>query len=227
MKRFVVLALFVVNSIGVSAFVVDPVDASEPDLETILARHAAALGGEARQAIDRLELTGIYAYNGLEHPLREHRVRPDWIRREIDGIQQYGPQRSAGDVQVRAHGPRGAWVGGADGSEPMTAENTASFLVFADFDSALVAVDGTAREVELVGTETLDGTEVIHLRRTRDGGEVEQWWLDATTYLPVRAAIPEAADITRPHTWHFDDWRDVGGIKLPFYVMSEEKIFSR
>lgn len=74
-------------------------------------------------------------------------------------------------------------------------------------------------KVEYKGKETLDGKDVFVLQLTRKSGKVEKWYLDAKTYLECKCES-EWVDFTMPMPCEtfFDDFQDVDGLKIPFYV---------
>jgi len=222
--RNLAITLLALVALGVSA---EEPSSGELSVEEILEKHRQALGGEALAELESLRLEGTYAYNGLEHPLVEWRARPDLLRREIDGLQRFGAQRAAGQEVVRAHGPGGAWAAEAGGAGEMDPKEAPSFAAGADFEGVLVGAAEKGHRVELVGREELGGTEALHLRVTLAGGGIENWWLDAESYLPLQRAVEPSDAIIVPHTWYYDDWREVAGVQVPFYVMAEEKIFAR
>jgi hypothetical protein len=73
--------------------------------------------------------------------------------------------------------------------------------------------------VEYTGKETVDGIEVFVLKLTRTNGHVETWYLNAETYLEylcrsdwVDFAYPAPAET------FFDDFRNIDGLILPFFI---------
>ncbi len=202
--------------------------AQEPTekVASILEQHRRAVG-EGWDKVRSLKAEGIYAYNGLDHPFVEYRARPNKLRREIDGLQPYGTERKAGEMAVRAHGEGGAWVQGPEGVKSMDENATPAFVAESWMGGLPFVVEAEGLAVEHVASPELEGVPTHHLKITVSDGQVEEWWLDAETYRPIRRAVPPADDFLSPHTWHFDDWRQIGDVWWPFYVMAEEKVFSR
>ena len=80
-------------------------------------------------------------------------------------------------------------------------------------------------KAELVGKQDIDGIEVFVIKITRPNGREETWYLDADTYLEYKCesywvdfAYPSKAET------YFEDFRDVDGLIIPFYV---ERIFGQ
>ena len=199
---------------------------AEPKVASVLEQHRKAMG-EGWAEVRSLKALGIYAYNGLDHPFVEYRASPNKLRRDIDGLQQYGNERKAGEMVVRARGEGGAWVQGQEGAKPMADNPTPAFTAEAWMGGLPFVASSQGFAVEWVGSPELEGVPTHHLGITVADGQVEQWWLDAETFRPIRRSVPPADDFLSPHTWHFDDWRQIGDLWWPFYVMAEEKVFSR
>jgi hypothetical protein len=79
-------------------------------------------------------------------------------------------------------------------------------------------------QVELKGTEEVDGLEMYVLSLTRPGMPEETWYLDTQTYLAYKSITPWA-DFAYPMVaeTYYDDYREVNGLLLPHYM---EQTFS-
>ena len=73
-------------------------------------------------------------------------------------------------------------------------------------------------KIKLLGTSKIGYREVYVIELEPAANSAEKLYLDATTYLPVRAnAIRSiAAQQVIPIEIYFDDWKEVDGVKLPF-----------
>jgi hypothetical protein len=202
------------------------------EVDEIVARYVAALGGiEKIHGLHSLRKTGTYVYNGLEHPVVVIQERDAGCREEIDGLSEWGTSIEPGEKVVRAWDGRNAWVGRlADALEarPMPEGEAAGFILDADIESSLVEWAQKGGQVTVVGATEVEGVAVVQLAVTRRDGAVEQWYLDRDTSLPVMKAteVPEG-EFKAAMTWYFDDYREVSGVRMPFYVLIEEKLFTR
>ena len=75
---------------------------------------------------------------------------------------------------------------------------------------------------ELLGEVEVEGMPAVGVKITRDDGSEETWYLDPKTYLEMARDCP-GSDFGRPmdqRTW-FDDFREVDGVKLPFFTETQ------
>lgn len=211
-----------------------PTSAQELTVDEVLARHLEARGGpDALAAIRTLKQTGTYVYNGNEYPIVSFRARESSWRENIQGLDEWGT-RVMGDRQVvHAVHDGVAWRAG-EGENPaphrLDPKSAQTFLQLADFDGPLVDSRGKGHVIELVGAGDVDGTASVKLRVTLADGTVHFWHLDPETFLVLKreTEVPPGFDtIKDDRAWHFDDYRSVGGVTLPFWAHVEEGIFSR
>jgi len=79
-------------------------------------------------------------------------------------------------------------------------------------------------QVELKGTEEVDGLEMYVLTLTRPGMPEETWYLDTQTYLVYKSITPWADfAMAMVAESYYDDYREVNGLLLPHYM---EQTFS-
>ncbi len=206
--------------------------AAEPTLDQVLARHAAALGGaEKIAAVKSLEMTGQYIYNGLEHDMALFQKEGGRIRLEIDGYVRYGASKQPGKKEIRAYDGRDAWVvsqAQSPAARDLSGPAAAGLIAAAELVSSLAHGRRPGRQIELVGRESVDGASCYRVDLTFAGGMVQRWFLDAESFLPVRTDVEfKDGDRVSVEHWLYDDYREVGGVKLPYYVEKEERLFTR
>jgi hypothetical protein len=83
-----------------------------------------------------------------------------------------------------------------------------------------------------VGIETVEGLSSIHLRVVHyltdalEPGSMQDWWLDATTYLPIKVTynVPgQQIEAYMPITFFYSAWgSEEGGIVLPHQLLQYE-----
>jgi len=203
-----------------------------PSAEEILARHIEARGGaEAWARVQALEVRGTYAALSEEADFTLWRQRPKSYRFDY-GI--------LGERATEAYDGGSGWmrspVEGWPWAVPMNAAQRKAVRSAAEFDSPLMDAAAKGHTVELVGRSEFDGIPTWELKVTlapedlENGGaqrdeepNEETWHLDAETYLPV-ARIAPAADFGRAvgtQEIFYDDYREVEGVKFPFFLQSE------
>jgi hypothetical protein len=211
--------------------------AQAPTAESIVNRHVQAIGGrEAVAAIRTLVKKGTYVYNGLEFPVVVYQAREARAREEIAGLSRWGDKVREGATVVRAVDGYRAWAAGyEDAAEPtlLSPEATVEAVAVADFDGPLLDAAAKGNQVALVGRQELDGQAVWHLRVTLRSGAVEDYDLSVDDLMVKRREVapPRPADflaeLQKPRVLHFDDYRVVAGVRLPFHVLIDEALFSR
>lgn len=184
---------------------------AELTAEQVVAKHLAALGGQDKlKATKNLVIRGEYQEGSSVDAFVAYRARPNKFRKE-------GTHEGKAFVKV-FDGDKG-WL--AEGDAPMgpvSAEHAVKMKQYAEFDDALVDAAARGHKVELVGAEEVKGSKAYHLQLTLASGDVEQRWLDATTFLDVKRTVTFKDKAGAQKTKHvtFSEWREVGGLKFNF-----------
>lgn len=189
-----------------------PVPAPAPSLDAILARHFEARGGLARiLALHGIRSTGRVSVGGVDLVLRVENPR--------------GAFRSdttfQGLTKTEAFDGRQGWIAdpftGAPDPKPMDAAQLRQVRLQADFDGPLVGWQAKGHRVALLGLADVDGAPAYVLKvRLAEGGELTSF-LDAKTFLEVKAVNEAVADgKTVQVETRLSDYRAVAGVLLPF-----------
>ena len=189
-----------------------------PSLETILQKHAEALGGlERLDQVESLRWTGTWIAFSEEGTFTLTRLRPDRYRLDYEML---------GETLVEGYDGDDAWTihphMGIPAAVTMSDPERTAVQAQADFFGPLIRPDEKGHQVTLVGPWDFEGTDAWELHVVRADGTEETWYLDAETYLPVgRRTV--TTDWGRPHPLNvfYDDWRQVEGLRLPFYWENE------
>ncbi|MEM7048036.1 MAG: hypothetical protein AAF604_00165 [Acidobacteriota bacterium] len=211
--RLAILTLALGALAGPSAVV----SATDDPVDAVLAGHLSSLGGpKALAALDSLEISGTYTFNGEAGRFVLYRQRPDAFRLEIE----LGERKS-----IEAHGPDGAWAfSSRRGGETRRLEGDRARLLreeWGDFTSPLLS---SANQVTWIAREDLDGRLCDHLRLTHASGGIEDWYLDAGDHTVVRRTSTQAGrrgDYQR--TWYFEAYRRHDGVLVPELFEREDR----
>ncbi len=196
-----------------------------PAAAEVLDRYIQALGGRAAlEAVQsrvsrgtllrmKLEDSGTpkaRAVNrGQEDPFEIVQQAPDRVTVTVGPTSQQMVQRVEG-TSGTFQGPRG--------ERPMTPQEVALLAERTDLRKDLKLRD-RADKARVVGREPLDGKDAIVLRMSGDGGASQTLYFDAGTGLLRRQIINRPTVLgPDPEQTDFDDYRDVGGVKVPFVV---------
>jgi hypothetical protein len=110
---------------------------------------------------------------------------------------------------------------GKDVPEPMSADEVKDAVNEADFDGPLVDAKAKGNTIELAGTEKVEGRDAYILKVTHKDGQVSAYSFDAKTFLLVKWSGADTVNgeaVTRETFFH--DYRDVGGLKFAFELVS-------
>ncbi len=184
--------------------------------DDIVAKNIHAKGGaEKWKSLSSVKLMGRMSIQGKELPLTIYSKRPNLMRHET--LLQ--------DVRVvQAFDGTTAWA-----IHPMMGTNAAQELppaaadmmkTSAEFEGALVDYRLKGHSVELVGPEKVDGKDVHHLVLTMKNGQVQHYYLDATTGLEAR--MTQEMDVgggkAQTLATEMSDYRAVAGVTMPHTV---------
>ena len=180
-------------------------------VDEVVARNIDAKGGaEKLKSVQSMKLTGRLSARGTEAPFTIWSKRPNLARQETE-VQ--------GTPMIRGFDGRSAWmvVGGAaqevGGPEAKVTRDQA------EFDTPLLDYKTKGNSVELVGTESLDGGKVYHLKVTTKNGLVQHYYLDADTGLEKKTSVTiDQGGQSVTVVSELSDYRDVEGLKVPFKV---------
>lgn len=209
-KLWLSLAAMLIMSLPISAQSVDE----------ILAKYYQARGGlEKIKSVKTLRLTGKISGGGMEFPTVMEQKRPNLMRLEftlqgLTGIQAYD-------------GKRGWMVmpfGGKKDPEPMDEDMLKQLAQQADIDGALVDYKEKGHQVELIGKESVEGTDAYKLKLTRRDGDVEYIYLDADSYMEIKV---EGKRTIRGTEFEgetvYGDYKQVNGLMMPHSIESGAK----
>jgi outer membrane lipoprotein-sorting protein len=183
-------------------------------VDAILAKYFDALGGRARwNEVKTLKYTGKMNSMGKFFQMAIVYKRPDKCRIDF----------SLGHIYfIQSYDGKEAWKYNptTQGSTPevLDGEDEASLIETCDFDGPLVDPGSKGIKVELMGKEKIDGREAYNLKVTFKSGNVDNYYLDAKTYLPfmVKGTTKQEGKVL-PSTTVIDQYIDTGGVMIPYY----------
>lgn len=186
-----------------------PAAGAAQTVDDIVAKHLAARGGAARiEAIVSLRMTGKARARGREALVVREIKRPGRIRTEFTFQGLTGVYACDGESGWRISPLEGEME-----PRPMPPESARLALEHAHIGGPLLGWRAKGHAVELVGREALGGREVFKLKVTPKGGTARHLYLDAQSYLLVRAeSAREVAGRTIETETTFADYREVGGL---------------
>ncbi len=187
--------------------------------DEIVAKVLTARGGlEKAKAVQAERITGTIYFNPeLYGPFLAEFKRPGKMHNEVT-IQNKTVMRSF-------NGKDAGWVVnpfvGKDAAEAMSAADVKDAVNEADFDGPLVDAKAKGNVIELTGTEKVEGRDAYVLKVTHKDGQVASYSFDAKTFLLAKWSGADSINgeaVTRETYFH--DYRDVGGLKFAFELVS-------
>jgi outer membrane lipoprotein-sorting protein len=180
------------------------------NVDELVARNLQARGGaEALKGIQTLKMTARFMNLGMEMPMTTYGKRPNLTRKELT---------ITGQKIVFVFDGDKAWqinpLQGSPSAVDITGPELAMIRQESDFDSPFVDYKARGFTITFVGTETIDGRQLHHLKVTRNG-VTQDCYLDATTGLEARTVNQSPMGQL---VQEFLDYRPVQGIQMPFIV---------
>jgi hypothetical protein len=213
---FLAISLF---GLQLGAQVVYPVEAGAQTSDEIVTKVLAARGGvDKAKSVQTERITGTIYFNAeLYGPFLAEFKRPGKMHNEVT-IQNKTVVRSF-------NGKDAGWVTnpfvGKNAPEPMSADEMKDAVNESDFDGPLVDAKAKGNTIELTGTEKVEGRDAYVLKVTHKDGQVSNYSFDAKTFLLTKWSGADTVNgeaVTRETYFH--DYRDVGGLKFAFELVS-------
>ena len=192
--------------------------AAAQTVEELLERSLEARGGRAAlAAVETVRMTGSIAMGEQDVPIVVEMKRPARFRVEIT---------FQGTPSVQAWDGAQAWgiPPMALDAESLPAEAGRQLADQADFEGPLVEPAAKGHRVELAGRARVGDRDAWKLRVTRKGGDVEHFYLDATSCLPVRVEsrrTVRGAEVEAET--ELADYREAGGVLWPFTIRNSAR----
>jgi hypothetical protein len=104
--------------------------------------------------------------------------------------------------------------------EPYTPEELKMASAQSDLDGFLVDYAAKGTQVELTGTEKVEGRDTYNLKLTMKNGQTIHVWVDAETFLETKVeGQPRRLDgAEHPVEVYYRDYRAVDGLQIPFVL---------
>ncbi len=182
-------------------------------VDDVIAKNLAARGGaEKLRSLNSVKITGIVTAQGMELPMTSWAMRPNRIRRETKFQEQ--------NIVVAFDGTT-VWginpMMGSTTPQPITGPQADLTKDEASFDPLFLNYKERGHAIELVGTETVEGTQAHHLKVTKKNGTVEHHYLNASTGLEIRSVSTlEQGGMKAEITTDLSDYQSVDGMQVAF-----------
>lgn len=198
---------------GLAATLLLAVTAPAQTVDEIVAKHVAARGGMAKiKTVKTLRISGKREFGpGLSVPIVVEQSRPNKMRADftVQGMTGTLAFDGAGGWQVMP-------FQGNPNPEPMNADDVKDFSEDSDIDGALIDWKEKGSKLELVGKESVEGTDAFKLKLTKSTGGVTHIWLDADSFLELKSETKRTVRGTEQDIVAVSgDYKEVNGMMMP------------
>jgi hypothetical protein len=197
-----------------------PLSALAQTVDEIIAKNIQAHGGlEKIKAVNTLRNTSKLSFGPYHLISVQENKRAGKVREEV-ALQ--------GMAQVQATDGKTAWqvnpFEGRKDPQLMTAEDAKSLVVDADIDGPLVDYKEKGNKAELMGHDSVEGTDCYKVKLSMKNGDVRYYYLDTDSYLELKLEIQTLIRGTLQETEsYFGDYEQVDGIYFPFAIEQAQK----
>ena len=189
-------------------------------VDDVIASNIKARGGlEKIKAVRSVRTTSKLTQGSFRAAYVQENKRPDRVREEaiIQGL-----------AQVQAYDGKAGWqispFGGRKDPELMSQDDTKTLVVDADIDGPLVDYKQKGHKAELVGHDSVEGTDCYKVKLALKNGDVRYYFLDSDSFLELKIENQSNIRGTVQYTeTYFGDYQQVNGIYYPFAVETGDK----
>ena len=181
-------------------------------VDEVLEKHFEAMGGaESWADLQSMRASGTLSVAGgmAEGPFTLVQNRPAMWRMDVTIQGMSIVQAYDGDIAWQINPMMGS-------PEPQVADAMTAEIIIAnsDLDGPLVGWKEDGHQIEVMGHESVDGTDTIKLQVTANGN-ISFYYLDASSYLPFQIESSTGGQSTKAR---LSDYREVGGLLFPFAI---------
>jgi Outer membrane lipoprotein-sorting protein len=197
-----------------------PLAAFTQTVDEVIAKNIQAHGGmEKLKAVQTIRTTGKFAQGSFRAAFLQDNKRPGKVREEfvIQGL-----------AQIQAYDAKTGWqispFGGRKDPELMSQDDVKSLQIDADIDGPMVDYKEKGHKAELVGHDSVEGTDCYKVKLTLKNGDVRYYFLDVDSFLEIKmenqSNIRGAVVFTENY---YGDYEQVNGLYFPFAFESVQK----
>ncbi len=195
------------------AAMLGPLDTSAQTVDEVIAKNIQAHGGlEKLKAVRTIRVTGKFSQGSFRAGFLQENKRPEMVREEaiIQGLSQ-----------IQAYDGKTGWqvspFGGRKDAELLSQDDLKGLQLDADIDGPLVDYKEKGHKAELVGHDSVEGTDCYKVRLALKNGDVRYYFLDTDSFLEIKmenqSNIRGAVQFSESY---FGDYEQVNGLYFPF-----------
>jgi len=182
------------------------------DVDDILKNHFETIGQENLLEVNTIEAEGTALQMGMEFPFKMVNKRPDKLMLSFE-VQ--------GSKFVQAYDGETVWainpMSGSSDPVDVTGPEADGLKENADMDGQLWNYKDKGHQLDLEGTEEVDGTECYVLKLTKKNGNIDYYYLDTDSHLILKTKSKTMMQGSEVETEAFlSNYQDMDGYIMPF-----------
>ena len=203
-----------------AAMAFSSIAANAQTVDEVIAKNIQAKGGaEKLKSVRSQRTTAKFSQGSFRADFRQENKRADKVREEfiIQGL-----------AQVQAYDGKTGWqispFGGRKDPELLSQDDLKSLAVDADIDGPLMDYKEKGHKAELVGHDSMEGTDCFKIKLSMKNGDVRYYYLDADSFLELKLEIQTTIrGALQENELYYGDYEQVNGIYYPFAVEQAQK----
>jgi len=203
-----------------AAVVLLPAAICAQTVDEIIAKNIQAHGGmEKLKSVQTRRESAKFSAGSFKADVRQVNKRPAEVREEfiIQGM-----------AQVRAYDGKTGWqvnpFSGRRDAELLSEDDMKDLVVDADMDGPLVDYKEKGHTAELMGHDSVEGTDCYKVQLTLKNGDIRTYYLDTDSYLELKLetrtfirGAPQESET------YYGDYEQIGGMYFPFELEQGQK----
>jgi hypothetical protein len=202
------------------AILLSAVAAHAQTVDDIIAKNIQAHGGiEKMKSVQTFRMTGRFDAGSFRAGFMQENKRSDKVREE---------QIIQGLAAVQAYDGKAGWqvnpFGGRRDAELLSEDDLKGLVIDADIDGPLVDYQQKGHKAELVGHDSVEGTDCYKVKLSLKNGDVRYYFLDTDSFLELKIETQSNIRGTVQYSeTYFGDYEEVKGLYYPFAFESGAK----
>lgn len=197
-----------------------PLYLSAQTVDEVIAKNVQAHGGmDKLKSVTTLKVSGKLDFGSFEARFVQENKRPGRVREEeiIQGM-----------AQVQAYDGASGWqispFEGRRDPQLMPADDSKGLQVEGDIDGPLVDYQSKGHKAELVGHDSVEGTDCYKIKLTLKNGDIRYYYLDTDSALEIKVETQTSIRGTiREGEIYYGDYEQVNGVYYPFAIEAGQK----
>ena len=194
--------------------------APELTVDEIIAKNIQARGGlEKLKAVQTIRISGRVSQGDFRARYLTLNLRPDKVREEfiIQGM-----------AEIEAYDGKTGWrvspFEGRKDPDRLSADDMKGLVEEADIDGQLVDYKNKDHRAELMGHESVEGTDCYKIKLTLANGDVHYYYIDTDSFMELKMETERTVRGTVQYSEaYYGDYEEVNGVYFPFALEQGQK----